>query len=334
MEKGKSFPLSPSPLRAAQPARRPSSPPLLALGRLGGLAPPRTPCARRLEPLPASSCGPRPSAAPPPKPLSLSPRAPSRTSPPHDLSLAPVPPTPYAVSPSPLLLCSLPFSDRHPRRARSRARRGLSVPPTPARARPRPARSILGPGAPARHGGAPARPRPARSIPDPGAPARHGGAPARPPPAARLSPTRSVPGSAPARPRRGPARLGRGTQPSAPGAATPIPGPAPVRPHARPRAPCSPSSRPWVPAWLSASPAWRGRPPAQPRCLRSAFGPGAAPLPARGACAALCSRVLAWCAQCFSAARRALNATRSILSRVTCPSTPSHPYTPRVFYAH
>jgi hypothetical protein len=34
------------------------------------------------------------------------------------------------------------------------------------------------------------------------------------------------------------------------------------------------------------------------------------------------ARVLMWCAQCFGAARRALGATRSVLSRVTCSSTP------------
>jgi hypothetical protein len=42
----------------------------------------------------------------------------------------------------------------------------------------------------------------------------------------------------------------------------------------------------------------------------------------RGASARPCAHVLAWCAQCFGAARRALDTTRSVLSRVTCSSTP------------
>jgi hypothetical protein len=67
-----------------------------------------------------------------------------------------------------------------------------------------------------------------------------------------------------------------------------------------------------------------------PACTRLVRGASARPC-ARAACsrrvsAALRARVLACCAQCFGVARRALDATRSVLSRVTCSSTP-------VFYA-
>jgi hypothetical protein len=139
------------------------------------------------------------------------------------------------------------------------------------------------------------RPRcgfPARPVPGPGAPARRGGVPAWPPPTTRL-----------------PSHAAWLPPPARSPAPTRLLPPPPRRggPRARPRAPCPPSSRPW-----------RGRPPAQPRCLRSALGPGAAPPSARGAsarcvrgtapaCAQLihgasarpCTRVLAWCAQCF-----------------------------------
>jgi hypothetical protein len=64
-----------------------------------------------------------------------------------------------------------------------------------------------------------------------------------------------------------------------------------------------------------------------PACLWRA-APGAVPL--SGVCVArpwrvsavLRVRVLAWCAQCFGTAHRALGATRSALSRATCSSTP------------
>jgi hypothetical protein len=58
------------------------------------------------------------------------------------------------------------------------------------------------------------------------------------------------------------------------------------------------------------------------RCVRDS-APACARL-VRGVSARPCVRVLAWCAQCFGVARHALGATRSVLSRVTCPSTPRH----------
>jgi hypothetical protein len=92
----------------------------------------------------ASLVGPARQPPLPPKPLPLSPRAPLAhvSFPPPDLALALVPPSPRTVSPSPspLLLPSLPFSDRRPRHAwppspvRSPARRAR-LPPAPARRR-------------------------------------------------------------------------------------------------------------------------------------------------------------------------------------------------------
>jgi hypothetical protein len=65
------------------------------------------------------------------------------------------------------------------------------------------------------------------------------------------------------------------------------------------------------------------------------LGPGMRAIRSRRVSVALRARVLTWCAQCFGAARRALGATRSVLSRVTCSSTPRRArLPPRVFYAH
>jgi hypothetical protein len=69
--------------------------------------------------------------------------------------------------------------------------------------------------------------------------------------------------------------------------------------------------------------------PARPRYLlaarsaaRAQLGPGVRAARSRRVSAALRARVLAWCAWWFGTARRALGATRSILSRVACSSTP------------
>jgi hypothetical protein len=55
-------------------------------------------------------------------------------------------------------------------------------------------------------------------------------------------------------------------------------------PRARPRSPCPPSSWPWR-AGAVRPRLWRGRPPAQPRCSRSALGLSAALPSAHGASA-------------------------------------------------
>jgi hypothetical protein len=65
------------------------------------------------------------------------------------------------------------------------------------------------------------------------------------------------------------------------------------------------------------------------------LGPGVRAIRSRRVSVALRTRVLAWCAQCFGATRRALDATCSVMSRVTCSSTPGRARLPPcVFYAH
>jgi hypothetical protein len=142
---------------------------------------------------------------------------------------------------------------------------------------------------------------------------------------------RSGPGAA--RPWRSPA-LAR----SAPSRRAPLPSPgSPAPPRACPwrRGPAAravrrvpDATRPWLgavdprrsPAACAARLA-----PTRPRCLlatRARLGPSVCAARSWRVCAALRARVLACCAQCFGAARRVLGAMRSVLSRVTCSSTP------------
>jgi hypothetical protein len=149
----------------------------------------------------------------------------------------------------------------------------------------------------------------ARPRPGPGSSLR--GAPARPP-------ARSWP-SAPRR--RGPGVPARGLARAAP-CPYPCPGAA-WRPYAaRPR--------PGAALARAAAVPLRGVAP----CLW--LGPGVCAIRSWRVSVALRVRVLTWCAQCFGAARRALGATRSVLSRVTCSSTPRRDRLPpatHVFYA-
>jgi hypothetical protein len=130
-----------------------------------------------------------------------------------------------------------------------------------------------------------------------------------PPRPAVVAPVRGrVPPACPARGRGGPVRHDRGY-----GAVGPRHSPTA-------RAACSTPVHPPLPSHGALARRVRGSAPACVRLVRSAS-------------ARPCARVLEWCAQCFGAAHRALGATRSVLSRVTCPSTPSHPSNPHVFYA-
>jgi hypothetical protein len=123
------------------------------------------------------------------------------------------------------------------------------------------------------------------------------------PASAQPRPARSPP-TRPPRPARGPIALG----PVPASARLPSPDAAPRPDAARP-----------LPLH-GVAPAHRGPGPARLRLAR--LGPGVCAARSRRVSAALRARVLAWCAQCFGAACRALGATRSVLSRVTCPSTP------------
>jgi hypothetical protein len=135
--------------------------------------------------------------------------------------------------------------------------------------------------------------------------------------------------------------------------------PVPARSPALARSPRSVPARPPLPARSRRrSPAARPsrRVPGAARPRFGAVGPRRGPAtcaarsaPVRSAARAQLGpgvhvarsrRVLAWCARCFGTARRALGATRSVLSRVVCSSTPRrarlHLATclpPRVFYA-
>jgi hypothetical protein len=80
--------------------------------------------------------------------------------------------------------------------------------------------------------------------------------------------------------------------------------------------PCAARPRPGVASAHAAAVPLRGAAP----CPR--LGPGVCATRSWCVSAALRVRAFAWCAQCFGVARRVLGATRSVLLRVTCPSTP------------
>jgi hypothetical protein len=172
---------------------------------------------------------------------------------------------------------------------------------------------------------------------------RHPGAPAArlprllgPPVPARPSPARSA--RSPVRPRRGGApasSLARST-PIPAWSATAWPGlgaPRRARPLgvlalARRGLELGPA-RSWRATWSSVGTRVVRRPSARPRCLlaargaaRAQLGPGVRAARLRRVSVALRARMLVWCARCFGAARRALGATRSALSRAARSSTP------------
>jgi hypothetical protein len=146
-------------------------------------------------------------------------------------------------------------------------------------------------------------------------------------------PSSPPPGSASSRGPRRPGSLSPTLVPAR-GPASPRPSPAPCArghdvPVARPP-PCARSlPRPGV-AWYP----YVARPRPGVASARAAAVPlhGVAPCPrlGPGVCAtrsrhvsvALRAPMLAWCTQCFGAGRRVLGAPCSVLSRVTCPSTP------------
>jgi hypothetical protein len=273
---------------------------------------------RRLIP-----CGPSQSAAPPPKPLSLSPHPLAHVSPARlarrrttALPLATVSPLLFSSLPPFLpFLGAAPFSPARPWRgpaSAAPARRTRLTRPWH-EARPPSQRDSFSLGTP-RCGAAP-RPRcpAARSLAPvtcPGArgpPASVRGPdplPAQPPAARRGTP-------APARgARRARARLG-------------LPCPCPVRPcHVRPSAALSSARRAYG-AWP------RVRPPTLPRCTAYALlGPGVCVARPRRVSVALRAHVLTWCARCIGAARRAFGLTLSALSWATCSSTPRRAHLP------
>jgi hypothetical protein len=211
------------------------------------------------------------------------------------------------------LRCARPPRRAHPGMARLETRPAHAQCLGPGAARPR--RSPLRPASPL-----PARPRRASPRPWRALPRRAHSRPSRrarggPACSPRLPP--SPVGAALAHPWRS-ARCSLGARPRRGGAA---------RPPTRALAPTRlgmPCPHPY--AALSSASAWpRARPPAPPcyaACAR--LGPSVCAARSRRVSSTLRARMLAWCAQCFGAARRALGATRSVPSRVTCSSTPRH----------